>query len=229
MSSYNQYDKHYVDLTHLCSETEFSKIINQWSHYRQIRLSFSEIKKKRHCFTLLFFFLMTFITFCILHDLVICCVYYLLSVSSVCLSWAERCLLFTKVLKCLEQCLPHGKCSISVCWINEGNHPECWKEMKSMKDILRDMENTMREGNKHLIRESQTKRKETKREKIYSKRLRLIIFHHWWGRYKYKAVYFLHPHEIPLWDQCTLWHYQRMKKPRLLNRTWPHLHHFIQW
>lgn len=38
-----------------------------------------------------------------------------------------------------------------------------------MKDILRDMENTMREGNKHLIRESQTKRKETK-ERRYTPR-----------------------------------------------------------
>ena len=32
-----------------------------------------------------------------------------------------------------------------------------------MKDILRDVENTMRDGNKHLIRESQTKRKEKKK------------------------------------------------------------------
>ena len=59
MSSYNQYDEHYVDLTHLCSETEFSKIINQLSHYRQIRLSFFEIKKKAEDIALLscFFFL----------------------------------------------------------------------------------------------------------------------------------------------------------------------------
>lgn len=39
-----------------------------------------------------------------------------------------------------------------------------------MKDILRDVENTMREGNKHLIRESQTKGKEKKKERRYTPR-----------------------------------------------------------
>lgn len=42
--------------------------------------------------------------------------------------------------------------------------------MKCMKDILRAMENTMREGNKHLIRESQTKRKGKKKERRYTAR-----------------------------------------------------------